>query len=199
MISEIFQNWSLYIVRGLLAITFGILALICPDKTILVLILLFGCYTMVDGFLTIITGITSLAFNDRWWAVLLEGAFEFFIALVTIFQPQITAQVLLFYVTAWAIISGIFKLLAAVHFQGVVKERLVISNGVLSIVVGVLMIIFSGLSAIALIWLIAGYALIYGVLLIVYSLRMRKLWHAFKETDRTLADASQLLNWWMQY
>jgi hypothetical protein len=73
MLSMLARNWWVLALRGVLAIIFGVLAIVWPGLTLLVLIALFGAYALVDGIFAVIAGIASYGQNERWWAVLLEG------------------------------------------------------------------------------------------------------------------------------
>ncbi len=200
MITNIFRNWWLYTIRGALAIVFGILALIWPGQALTVLVTLFGAFVLVDGIFTTIIGFTSSAFNDRWWAVLLEGVAGIAVGLLTLFWPGITAKVLVYFIAAWAIIIGILEIVAAIHFRRVVREWMLLLSGLLSIVFGVLLFVFPSSGEIAMVWTIAFFAIVHGTFLIVDSLRFREVWNEFQATDKQIAkDADQLLNWWMRY
>ena len=95
MFTQLFRNWWHFAVRGVLAIVFGVLALIWPDSTKLALVLLFGAFAFVDGIFAVTTGIATRGYFERWWAILLEGIAGIVIGVLTFFWPNITALVLL--------------------------------------------------------------------------------------------------------
>ncbi len=200
MITNLFRNWWLYTLRGVLAVVFGFLALIWPQPAITVLVTLFGAFVLVDGIFTLITGFTSSAFNDRWWALLLEGVAGIVVGLLTLFWPGITAQVLVYFMAAWAIVIGILEIVAGIHFRRVVREWSLLLGGLLSIILGVLLFVFPSSGEIALVWLIALFAIVHGTFLIVDSFRLRDLWNEFQATTKQIEkDADQLLSWWSRY
>ncbi len=199
MITKMFHNWWLYAVRGVLGIIFGVLALIWPEKAVTVLVMLFGAFAMMDGVFAMVAGIIASVFHDRWWAISLEGLAGIVIGLLTLVWPNITAQVLLYFIASWTIITGILTIVAVVHLRHVVKEWVLILNGLLSIILGILLFIFPNSGLIALVWAIAIFAILHGIFLIVDAFRLRALWNEFKSTDQIINDASAVLSWWMRY
>jgi uncharacterized membrane protein HdeD (DUF308 family) len=176
MLEKITQNWWMYALRGLVAIIFGIVALTWPGQTLQALVLVFGAYALVDGLFAIFAGIAARGTFDRWWAVLLEGVAGVVIGLLTFFWPGITAFVLLYFIAAWAIITGIFEIVAAIQLRSVITgEWMMILGGVLSILFGVLLVVFPGAGALSVVWLIGIYATIFGISEIVLAFRLRGL------------------------
>ncbi len=199
MITKMFHNWWLYAVRGVLGILFGVLALIWPGKAVTVLVVLFGAFALVDGVFAMVAGFIASAFHDRWWAIALEGLAGIVIGVLTLVWPHITAQVLLYFIASWAIIIGILTIVAAVHLRRVVREWVLIFNGLLSIILGILLFIFPNSGLLALVWAIAIFAIIHGIFLIVDAFRLRTLWNEFKTADQMIKDTYAVLSWWMRY
>jgi uncharacterized membrane protein HdeD (DUF308 family) len=176
MLEQISRNWWLYAVRGVAAVIFGLLALIWPGQTMLALVLVFGAYALVDGIFAVFAGIASRRYFDRWWAVLLEGIAGMVIGLLTFFWPNITALVLMYFIAAWALVTGIFEIVAAIQLRRVITgEWMLILGGLLSIVFGVLLFAFPGAGAVCLVWLIGIYAVVFGISEIIFAFRLRSL------------------------
>ena len=188
MFTQLFRNWWLFAVRGVLAIVFGVLALIWPEPMKFALVILFGAFALVDGIFAIATGITFHKYFERWWALLLEGLAGIIIGALTFFWPNITALVLLFFIAAWAIITGIFEIVAAIRFRHVIpgEEWAMVLNGLLSVLLGVLLFVFPTAGAVGLIWLIGIYAIVAGILELIFTFRLRGLLH---KLDSSLAEA----------
>ena len=168
------KKWWLFIIRGLLAILFGALAVIWPELTLRTLILLFGVFVLIDGVFTFIIGLVSSGTNRRWWAELLIGLLDIVIGVLTIVWPEITGMVLLYFIAAWALINGVFGIIAAIQLRRVLtNEWVLILNSVLSIVIGVLFILFPSEGAPSLIWLIGIFAIVFGILDIILGFRLR--------------------------
>ncbi len=181
MLSMLARNWWTFALRGLAAVTFGILALIWPEETLLALVLLFGAFALVEGILAVIAGIASRRYFESWWAVLLRGVLGILIGLLTFFWPNITALVLLYFIAAWALVTGIFEIVAAIELRRLITgEWAMILGGLLSILFGILLFVFPGAGAVGLVWLIGVYAIAFGILLIVLALRLRGLRREFE-------------------
>ena len=176
MLEKISSNWWMFAVRGVAAVIFGVLALIWPGQTLQALVLMFGAYAFVDGIFAIFAGIASYRYFERWWAVLLEGVAGVVIGLLTFFWSNVTAVVLVYFIAAWALITGIFEIVAAIQLRRVITgEWMLILGGLLSIIFGVLLFVFPGAGAVSMIWVIGIYAVIFGISEIVLAFRLRGL------------------------
>jgi uncharacterized membrane protein HdeD (DUF308 family) len=176
MLEKYTHNWWTFAVRGVVAVIFGVLALIWPGQALQALVLVFGAYAFVDGIFAIFAGIASYRYFDRWWAVLLEGVAGVVIGLLTFFWPNITALVLLYFIAAWALITGIFEIVAAIQLRRVITgEWMLILGGLLSIVFGVLLFVFPVAGAVSVIWVIGIYAVVFGISEIIFAFRLRGL------------------------
>jgi uncharacterized membrane protein HdeD (DUF308 family) len=185
MLEKFTRNWWLYAVRGLVAVIFGVLALIWPEQTKLALVLLFGAYALMDGIFAAIAGIASYRHFARWWAVLLEGVAGILIGLLTFFWPNITGLVLLYFIAAWTLITGIFEIWAAIQLRSLIPgEWALILGGLLSTLFGVLLFVFPGAGAVSLVWLIGIYAIFTGILLIVLAFSL----HGLRRDLETVAE-----------
>ncbi len=173
METQLARNWWAVVLRGVLAILFGVLAFIWPSITLFVLVLLFGAYALVDGIFALIAAITNRTKSNRVW-VLLEGIAGVIAGIVTLFLPGITAIALLFLIAAWAIITGILEILAAIELRkGISNEWLLALSGILSVVFGILIAVFPGAGAMGIIWAIAAYAIVFGILFVFLGFRLR--------------------------
>ncbi len=176
MLEKITHNWWLYAVRGVAAIIFGVLAFARPSQALQALVLVFGAYAFVDGIFAIFAGIASYRYFERWWAVLLEGVAGVVLGLLTFFWPNITALVLLYFIAAWALITGIFEIVAAIQLRRVITDEwMLILGGLLSILFGILLFVFPGAGAVSVIWVIGIYAVIFGISEIILAFRLRGL------------------------
>ena len=136
--------------RGVFAIVFGVLALIWPGLTLFVLIGMFGAYALVDGIFAVIAGIASYGRNERWWAALLEGIAGIILGVLTFLWPGTTALVLVYFIAAWALITGVFEIVAAIRLRKEIEgEWMMILSGILSIIFGVFLVAAPGAGALA--------------------------------------------------
>jgi len=182
MLEKITHNWWLYALRGLVAIIFGILAFTWPEQAKLALVLLFGAFALVDGLFAMVAGIATHRYFERWWAVLLEGVTGIVIGLLTFFWPNITALVLLYCIAAWALITGIFEIVAAIQFRRLITgEWMLILGGLLSILFSALMFVFPVAGAVSVVWVIGIYAVIFGISEIIFAFRLHDLRRKFEK------------------
>ncbi len=186
MLEKLTHNWWLYAVRGLVAIIFGILAFTRPVQALQALVLVFGAFALVDGTINVFAGLSSAPFFDRWWAVLLVGVAGVFIGLLTFFWPGITAFVLLYFIATWALITGIFEIVAAIQLRSVITgEWMMILGGLLSILFGVLLLVFPGAGALSVVWLIGIYAIVFGISETILAFRLLGLRREFEVATKS--------------
>ena len=174
MLTMLSRYWWLVVLRGVFAILFGVLAFIWPGITIGALVILFGAYALIDGVSSVATGVMHRQDNDRWWVMLLEGIAGIVFGILTFVWPAVTAVVLLVFIAVWAIITGVLELVAAVRLRKEIDGEWALGlAGVLSVLFGVVMLLRPGAGALALIWVIGSYAIVFGVLLIFLGFKLR--------------------------
>ncbi len=136
--------------------------------------LVIGAYALVDGVFGVINGISSYDERERWWVILLEGLAGIVVGIMTLVWPSITALTLLYLIAAWAVITGVMEIVAAIQLRRVIEgEWMIVLSGIASIIFGIILFIFPGEGALGLTWLIGIYAIIFGVMLIVLAFRLR--------------------------
>lgn len=168
------RNWWVLLLRGIAAIAFGVLAWVQPAISLAALILLFGAYTLADGVLGTWTAIAGRKEKEDWWVLLLWGLLGVGVGIMTFLAPGLTALVLLFYIAVWAIATGVVQIVAAIRLRKQIEgEWLLVLGGLVSVVFGMLLMVQPGAGAISLVWLIATYALVFGVLLVLLAFRVR--------------------------
>jgi uncharacterized membrane protein HdeD (DUF308 family) len=166
------RKWWVIALRGILAIVFGVVALAYPGITLVVLAFVFGAYVFVDGIFAIGTGIGHGGREAVWYV--LEGILGIAVGIATFFFPSITAQAFVFLVGLWAILTGIFEVIAGFELP-ISKDWLLVLAGAVSIIFGVLVFANPVGGALAVVWLIGIYALVFGVTLLVLGIRLRGL------------------------
>lgn len=175
MATILHRTWWVLLLRGLAAIAFGILTWVLPGISLGALVLLFGAYSMADGVLGFWTAIAGRKEHESWWVLLLGGLLGIGVGGLTFFAPGITALVLLFYIAIWAIATGALGIVAAIRLRKEIKgEWWLILSGLASVVFGVLLMARPGVGALTVLWLIAGYAIVFGVLLVMLAFKARK-------------------------
>jgi uncharacterized membrane protein HdeD (DUF308 family) len=165
------RHWWAFALRGVAAILFGVLAFVWPGMTLAVLVLLWGAYALVDGVLALISAFRTN--NDHRWGLLLEGLVGIGAGLVTFVWPGLTALVLLYIIAAWALITGVLELIAAFRLRRAIRDEWwLVLGGVASLLFGVVLLAAPAAGALALVWLIAAYAIVFGVLMVALALRL---------------------------
>jgi len=167
--------WWLVLLRGIVAILFGLLAWAWPGATLLTMTLFWGAYALVDGVAALWGGWQTKDAGKPMWQIVLIGLLGIAAGIFTFVAPGITAFALLIVIAVWAIANGVFQIAAAVRLRKeIANEWLMILSGALSIAFGALMIANPGAGALAVLWLIGVFAIAYGALLVVLALKLRK-------------------------
>jgi uncharacterized membrane protein HdeD (DUF308 family) len=169
-------NWWVVVLRGLAGMTFGLVTFFAPGISLAALVLVFGAYAFADGVLAIISAIRRERPGERWWLLLLEGIAGIAAGVVTLLWPGITALVLLYVIAAWALVTGVLEIAVAIRLRKAIKgEWLLILSGILSVALGVMLVLWPGPGALALVIWIGAYAFVFGALLLALGLRLRSL------------------------
>jgi len=183
MLTKMSQNWWLFLLRGLVAIMFGVLAIIQPTQAWLALVVLFGVFALMDGIFTLVAGIDFNRYFGHGWVVMLEGVAGIVVGLLTLIWLQPASQVLFYLIAVWAILTGILAIVVAIQLRRIiVGEWSMILSGVLSIVFGVLLFVFPSSGLVGLVWVIAIYAIVIGTMHLVLASRLHGLENDLKSS-----------------
>jgi uncharacterized membrane protein HdeD (DUF308 family) len=171
------QRWWLFAIRGVFAIAFGILCLVAPMPSLVALIILFGIFAILDGASNLVLAARKSQVGGRWPALIVSGLASIVAGVLALVWPTLSALALLMVIAAWSIVTGVMSIVAAIRLRKEIhNEWLLVLNGLLSIAFGVLVLLFPGAGALALVVWIGAYAIVSGALL---------LWLAFKVRSRT--------------
>jgi uncharacterized membrane protein HdeD (DUF308 family) len=170
-------NWWAFVLRGALGVLFGVLAFLTPGMALLTLVLLFGVYSVAEGVFNIVAAVRKSDPAQRpGWLLLVEGLVSVAAGLFALFMPGLTALALLYVIAAWAVVTGVLEIVAAVKLRRQIEHEWLLGlAGVLSIAFGVLAMISPGAGALAVVLWIGAYAVAFGVLLIAFGIRL-KVW-----------------------
>ena len=173
MLAELSKIWWAFLVRGLAAILFGVLALVWPAATLAVLVVLFGAFALVNGVLLVAKAIRSWKARDDRWLLLIEGLLGIGIGVMTFVSPAVTAIALLFYIAAWSLATGIIEIVSGIRLRKEISGEIWwILAGIVSIIFAVLLMLFPGAGVLGVLWLISTYAIVFGVVLVILSFRL---------------------------
>src|SRR5260370_8155555 len=160
--------------RGLLAIIFGLVALVAPGIALLAFIYVFADYAIVDGGIAIITAIQERDLLYRWGWILFEGILRIVVGIIGFGNPGLTALVLLYFIAAWAIVTGLMEIVAAFAIREFVSREWVLAlAGILSVAFGVILFFFPGTGILSILWLVGIYGIVFGLLFIVRAFQLR--------------------------
>jgi uncharacterized membrane protein HdeD (DUF308 family) len=169
------EGSSVLIVRGIISVAIGIIAFLWPAITIAALVVLFGAYAIVDGITNLVLGFSRAGAHGRW-AHVLQGVVGVAAGVLTFMWPAITGLVLIWLIGAWAVVTGVFEIAAAVSLRRVITgEWMLVLSGIVSILFGVLVFAFPLAGAVGISWILGVYAMTAGIILISLGVRLRKL------------------------
>jgi uncharacterized membrane protein HdeD (DUF308 family) len=176
MLELLARHWWVMLLRGFLAITFGLLTLANPGITLATLIIFFGAYVFVNGIFTLIHALRGWKHEEDRWLPLIDGLLGVWIGVITFRNPAITAVMLLFFIAIWSLVSGVLLIIAAVRLRKIIQgEAWLAFGGIVSIFFALLLMWAPGAGALSLLWLIASYAILFGIILIVFAFKLRGL------------------------
>ncbi|MES2467447.1 MAG: DUF308 domain-containing protein [Verrucomicrobiota bacterium] len=168
------RTWWLLLLRGLMAIAFGVLSWVQPGISLAALVMLFGVYALIDGVAGVWSSLAGHKDDGHWWVLLLWGVVGVGVGTLTLSAPGITALALLFYIALWAVATGVLQIVAAVRLRKEIEgEWLLGLSGLASVAFGVVLMARPMAGAVALLWIIATYAILFGILLVVLAFKAR--------------------------
>jgi uncharacterized membrane protein HdeD (DUF308 family) len=174
MLRTLAQNWWAIVLRGVCAVLFGVGAFAWPGITLAVLVLLYGAYALVEGVLAVAWALVGRQAGPFPWGVLLAGLAGVGVGVVTFLYPGLTGLALLYLIAAWAMVRGIFEIIAAFHLRKEIdNEWLLALSGLLSLVLGLVLIVAPGAGVLAVLWWIGAFAIVFGVLTIMLGFRLK--------------------------
>jgi len=176
MLQTLVQNWWALVLRGVCAIIFGLGAFFWPGITLAALILLFGAYAFVDGILAVAWSFMKRQPGAFPWGVFLAGIAGIVAGVLTLMWPGLTALFMLYVVAYWAIVRGVFEIIAAFHLRKELQnEWLLALTGALSVLLGIVLIAWPGAGVLAVLWWIGAFAIVFGVTMVSLGFRLKRL------------------------
>lgn len=173
---ELARWWWTFILRGMLAIAFGVLAFFAPGIGIAMLVGLFAAWALIDGATSLYTGIRTRETDRSWWLEVLEGIVSIAAGVIALLFPVLAAEVLVIIIGVWAVVTGVFQIWAAIRLRERIKGEFWLGlAGVASILFGVILFVYPAAGALSLVWLIGSFAIVFGVFLIILGWRLRTI------------------------
>ena len=176
LVRDFGRNWIWLLMRGVLAIVFGVLAIRHPLVAGLSLTLLWGAYALAEGVTALVTAFRVKKAGRPIWPMVLMAGLGILAGLMTLIAPGMTAVALLLLIASWSVVIGGLMIVTAIRLRDEIEgEWFLGMAGLLSVLFGIAMCAFPGSGALAVVWIIAGYAIAFGVLLIFFALAVRRL------------------------
>jgi uncharacterized membrane protein HdeD (DUF308 family) len=164
---------SYMLIRGIVSIVIGIVAIAWPGMTIAVLVGIFGVYAIIDGVTTLFIGFSRERAGGRSWAHVVQGLVGICAGVLAFLWPGITALALIFFIAAWALMTGVFEIVAAIRLRKVIKDEWLLAlSGALSVAFGLLMFAFPGAGAVGIAFVLGFYAIAAGLTLVMLGIRL---------------------------
>ncbi len=174
LLDQLARNWGWIMLRGVAAVIFGVLALVWPGVTLVILTLFFGAYALTDGVFALIVAYKKREGRRPVWPLVVIGLLGIAAGIVTFLWPGMTALALLIFIAVWALFIGIFQIAAAIRLRKEIENEWWLGlSGALSVLFSLLMIASPGAGALAVIWLIAAYSILFGMMLIALGFRLK--------------------------
>jgi uncharacterized membrane protein HdeD (DUF308 family) len=180
------RAWWMLALRGAAGIVFGVLALLWPGLTLLVLGAMFAAYVVIAGAAAVSAAVRHRAIRSDWWIPLLLGLCSIAAGVIAIAVPGLTTLVLIAVMGANAIVTGVLDLTAAMRLKRRGRNHwLLFAIGILSVLFGVVVLLAPGAGALALVWMVSTYAIVTGVMLLVMGLGARN-WRSVLRNRRNV-------------
>jgi len=184
------RNWWTLVLRGVCAVAFGFFAWFWPGVTLLALVLTWAGFASVSGSITLFSAFARDGDEPRW-VLLLEGGISLLAGVVALFYPSFTALLFLYLLAAWALVTGLVEILAAWRLRGEIRGEFWLGFvGVLSVCFGLILLFRPGAGALTLMWLIASYSVLFGIVLIGWGFHLRGLHRADQQARVSLRVAA---------
>jgi uncharacterized membrane protein HdeD (DUF308 family) len=168
--------WWTLVVRGVIAIVFGLLAFAAPIFGIAMLVALFAVWALIDGVGSLLAGIRTRGQDRSWWIEILEGVVSTAAGVVALLLPGFAAEVLVLLIAAWSIVTGVVEIGLAIRLRRVLEGEVWLAlAGVASILFGGLILLVPAAGALSLVWLLGSFGIAFGVFLIMLGWRLRSV------------------------
>jgi uncharacterized membrane protein HdeD (DUF308 family) len=164
---------TVLVVRAVLAVAFGLVALLWPGLTMLALAIAFGVYAILEGVASVIDAVRNRG-RSRWWLGLLSGLASVVAGVLALIWPSITALVLAVLVGIWAVVTGAAEIAVAFRLRRAGgRIWLLALAGVLSVVAGIVILLWPAAGAVGLAVVLGAFTVVYGVVLGALAVSLR--------------------------
>ena len=168
------KNWWVPLLRGLVAIALGILVFTRPAWSLAAVILAFGIYALVEGASDLFAAIIGWRHRDDRGLLLLEAFIGIGVGIVALRTPAITAIAVIFFIAAWALATGVLRIVEGMRLRRELPGEIwLMLGGLFSVIFALLVMTRPLAGAVALVRVIGIYALILGTTEVLLAFKVR--------------------------
>jgi uncharacterized membrane protein HdeD (DUF308 family) len=167
------QHWWTIVLRGVIAVLFGVIALTAPGAVLLSLAFLFGIYLLVDGVIGLAGTVRAVRAHGQWGVLLAEAILNILMGLIALVMPGAAVLAFVLLMAAWALISGGLMLWAAMRLHVSHGRWWLALGGIASLIWGVLLVAAPLVGAVVLTWWLGIYAIVFGIALLACGWHLR--------------------------
>lgn len=168
------RNWGAVAARGVCGLVFGLIAFLFPGAALLSMVVLFSIYLVLDGVFAIVAAVRAARKDERWGWLTFEGLVDIIAGIAAFSWPHLTVLVFVGLAAAWALVSGVLELRAALNLTKEHGRGWLILGSIASIVFGVALVLAPMMGAVVLTWWLGAYATVFGASLLVLAFKLRK-------------------------
>ena len=182
MVQLFSKFWWSFVVRGVVAVLFGLILILWSGLSLDLLVLTFGIFALLQGILSVIPGLSKL--GGRIYFLLIEGVIGILAGVLTflgpgigrMLWPEVATKTLLVFIILWSFLTGIAEVIGSFRLPGEIKEKWLITlSGLVCLLLGVVLLFRPGLGAVGNASVIGPFAIVFGLLWLFVGLRARKL------------------------
>jgi uncharacterized membrane protein HdeD (DUF308 family) len=173
--SKLASNWGWVVARGVAGIIFGVLALAWPGATFMTLLMFFAVFVFFEGVANVLSAVSGGRSEEPMWGTLLiEGLLSIALAVLAVLAPARMAVAVVWTIGLWAMITGALRIGAAVRLRRMIEhEWLLALSGLAAIAFGGLLLFRPMLGAIAMLWWLGAYEIVFGITMLAVGFRLR--------------------------
>jgi uncharacterized membrane protein HdeD (DUF308 family) len=176
MVRALSKVWWAFLIRGIVAILFGLMLWFRPGLSLAALVMFFGAWMLVDGVFTIFSSIANRKANADWGWMLVGGIMSALLGVLTLRAPGLTAIVLILYIAVWAIMLGIGQIALGWRIRKEIEDEwMLFLGGTLALLFGISILWNPGAGAFGILWMIAFFSVLFGLSLVILSFRLKGL------------------------
>jgi uncharacterized membrane protein HdeD (DUF308 family) len=167
--------WWFVLLRGILAILFGLVALFTPGTALLALVFVFGAYAIIDGVTAVATGIRHRNSESHWVWQIVQGVVSVIAGIIAFAWPGVTVLAILYVIAFWSIVSGVTEIIEsfAMRKRSSASWGWMLAAGIVGVLFGIVLVIQPGAALVTLLWFVGAFSIAYGAIIIVLAFRLR--------------------------